>query len=96
MMLPDIGVGACGKNTATQSFSSFSSRYPICQPSSILTKAGFKPLALSICSKAFRHTFYQLIMREAAEKRRLRPAAKAAADNGAGYNACDEGNEDQH
>ena len=32
--LPDIGVGACGRNTVTQSFSSGSSRYAICQPSS--------------------------------------------------------------
>ena len=46
--------------------------------------------------KAFRHAFYQLVMREAAEKGGLRPAAKAAADNGAGDEACDEGNEDQH
>ena len=49
--LPDIGVGACGKNTTTQSFSSCSSRYPICQASSILTKTGFNPLAFSICPR---------------------------------------------
>ena len=46
--------------------------------------------------KAFSHTFYNLVMREPAEKGSLRPAAKATANNGAGYNACDEGNEDQH
>jgi hypothetical protein len=30
--LPDMGVGACGRNMATQPLSSGSSKYPICQP----------------------------------------------------------------
>ena len=49
--LPDMGVGACGKNTVTQSFSRCSRRYPICQASSILIKAGFNPLAFSMCAR---------------------------------------------
>jgi hypothetical protein len=48
--LPDIGVGACGRNTVTQLFSSVSSRYPICQPPSMLTSAGFTLSALSTCA----------------------------------------------
>src|SRR5262249_50125104 len=38
--LPDMGVGACGRNTVTQPFSNGSSKYPICQPSSMLMSAG--------------------------------------------------------
>jgi hypothetical protein len=52
--LPDMGDGACGKNATTQSFSRCSRRYPICQPPSILIKAGFNPLVCSICAKGRR------------------------------------------
>ena len=78
MMLPDIGVGACGKNTATQSFSSFSSRYPICQPSSMLDQDRLQAARTLDMRKAFRHAFYQLVMRQAtssefSDQRLMRP-----------------------
>ena len=67
---PDIGVGACGKNTTTQSFSSCSSRYPICRASSILTKTGGGARIFDVC-KAFGHAFYNPIVRETTEEPRL-------------------------
>jgi hypothetical protein len=94
--LPDMGMGACGRNTATQSFSSGSSRYPICQPPLDADQCRLHAVRAFDLSKALGHALHHLVLRETAEKGVLEPERDALARIRAGDDAGDDRNEDQH
>jgi hypothetical protein len=90
-MLPDIGVGACGRKTVLQRLDQVTDLPGFLDIDEHRADA-FGPFDLG---QAFRHTLHHLVLRQAAQQGVLDAAAESPAERGAGNQAGGNGDDGQ-